>query len=55
MADRSEEFARFNALVGKVLAVPKLVLDQRLKEESEPKSTAKRRGIKPKTTPKPSR
>jgi hypothetical protein len=31
-AKTSPEFERFNALVGKVLSVPKVVLDQRLEE-----------------------
>jgi hypothetical protein len=33
MAERSEEFARFNALVGKVLSVPSETLKDRLKED----------------------
>jgi hypothetical protein len=34
-ARTSEEFRRFNALVGKVLSVPKAVMDQREKEYQE--------------------
>lgn len=48
MANRSKEFARFDALVGKVLGVPKLILDQRLKDEREQARAAKKR-----PTPKP--
>ncbi len=50
----SPEFQRFNALVGKVLSVPKTVMDQREKEyQEQSKSNPKRRGPKPiKTTPK---
>jgi hypothetical protein len=45
----SPEFERFNALVGKVLSVPKAVLDQRLKEDQErSKMKPKRSGPKPK-------
>jgi hypothetical protein len=45
----SPEFERFNALVGKVLSVPKAVMDQREKEYQEKsKSNSKRRGPKPK-------
>ena len=52
---KSSEFERFNALVGKVLTVPKSVLDERLKEyEKQSKESPKRRGPKPKkTTQKP--
>jgi hypothetical protein len=50
-AKPSPEFDRFNALVGKVLSVPKTVLDQRLKEyEEQSKSDPKRRGPKSKKT-----
>jgi hypothetical protein len=50
----SPEFDRFNALVGKVLSVPKAVMDQREKEyQEQSKSNPKRRGPKSrKTTPK---
>jgi hypothetical protein len=53
-ARTSEEFRRFNALVGKVISVPKAVIDQREKEyQEQSKSNPKRRGPKPgKTTPK---
>jgi hypothetical protein len=45
----SLEFQRFNALVGKVLSVPKTVLDQRLSEyDEQSKANRKRRGPKPK-------
>jgi hypothetical protein len=47
----SPEFDRFNALVGKVLSVPKAVLNQRLEEyEKQSKLDPKRRGPKPKGT-----
>ena len=51
----SPEFERFNALVGKVLTVPKTVLDERLKEyETQSKASPKRRGPKTKkATQKP--
>lgn len=54
-AERSPEFERFNALVGKVLSVPKTVIDQRQEEyEKQSKAIPKRRGTKSKkTTPKP--
>jgi hypothetical protein len=48
----SPEFDRFNALVSKVLTVPKAVLDQR-EEEYSKQSKGKRRGPKPKKTQKP--
>jgi len=53
-AKSSPEFERFNALVGKVLSVPKSVMDQREKEyQEQSKLNPKRRGPKPrKTTPK---
>jgi len=45
----SPEFERFNALVGKVLSVPKAVLDQRLEEhEKQSKVAPKKRSPKPK-------
>jgi hypothetical protein len=45
----SPEFQRFNALVGKVLSVPKAVLDQREKEyQGQSKSKPKGRGLKSK-------
>jgi hypothetical protein len=45
----SAEFDRFNALVGRVLSVPKAVLNQKLEEyERKSKSNPKRRGPKPK-------
>jgi hypothetical protein len=48
-AKTSPEFDRFNALVGKVLSVPKAVLKQRLEEhEKQSKLNPKRRGPKPK-------
>ena len=48
-AKPSPEFERFNSLVGKVLTVPKAVLDERLKEyERRAKESPKRRGAKPK-------
>jgi hypothetical protein len=51
-AKASPEFERFNALVGKVLSVPKTVLDQRLAEhEKQSKANPKRRGPKRKTAP----
>jgi len=47
--ETSPEFDRFNALVGKVLSVPKAVLKQRLEEhEKQSKLNPKRRGPKPK-------
>jgi hypothetical protein len=47
----SPEFDRFNALVGKVLSVPKAVLDERLKDyEEQSKANPKRRGPKSKET-----
>ena len=50
---QSDEYKRFNALVGKVLSVPKPVLDQRLAEyEKQSKANPKRRGPKPKPTSK---
>ena len=51
----SPEFERFNALVGKVLTVPKAVLDERLKDyEKQSKLNPKRRGPKTdKVAPKP--
>jgi hypothetical protein len=53
-ARTSEEFRRFNALVGKVVSVPKAVLDQREKEyQEQSKANPSKRGPKPrKTTPK---
>jgi len=49
-AGKSPEFDRFNALVGRVLSVPKAVLDQRLEEyEKQSKSNPKRPGPKKKT------
>jgi hypothetical protein len=48
----SPEFERFNTLVGRVLSVPKTVLDQR-EEEYSKQSKGKRRGPKPKKTQKP--
>ena len=48
-AKTSPEFDRFNALVSKVLSVPKAVIDQRLAEhEKQSKANPKRRGPKPK-------
>jgi hypothetical protein len=47
-AKTSPEFDRFNALVGKVLAVPKTVLNQRLKDYEKQKP--KRRGPNSKKT-----
>jgi hypothetical protein len=45
----SPEFQRFNALVGKVLSVPKAVIEQREEEyQKQSKSNPKRRGPKPK-------
>lgn len=54
-AKSSPEFERFNALVGKVLTVPKTVIDQRQEEyEKQSKANPKRRGPKSnKTTQKP--
>jgi hypothetical protein len=53
-AKTSPEFDRFNALVGKVLSVPKAVLDQRESEyQKQSKANPKRRGPKPKSAPKP--
>jgi hypothetical protein len=50
----SPEFDRFNALVGRVLSVPKAVLDQRESEyQKQSKANPKRRGPKPKSAPKP--
>lgn len=47
------KFDRFNALVGKVLSVPKDVLDQRLAEhEKQSKVNPKRRGTKTKPVSK---
>jgi hypothetical protein len=47
----SPEFERFNALVGKVLSVPKAVIDQRVAEhEKESKANPKRRGPKSRKT-----
>jgi hypothetical protein len=47
--ETSPEFDRFNALLGKVLSVPKAVLNQRLEEhEKQSKLNPKRRGPKPK-------
>jgi hypothetical protein len=44
----SPEFEKFNALVGKVLTVPKAVLNQRLEEyEKQSKLKPKRQGPKP--------
>jgi len=49
----SPEFNRFNTLVGKVLSVPKAVLDQRESEyQKQSKANPKRRGPKPKKTSK---
>jgi len=49
---RSPEFEKFDALVGKVLSVPKAVLDQRLSEyEKQSKANPKRRGPKSKKSP----
>ena len=49
-AGKSPEFDRFNALVGRVLSVPKAVLDQRLEEyERQSKANPKRPGPKKKT------
>ncbi len=51
----SPEFNRFNALVGKVLSVPKAVLDQREKEyQEQSKANSKRRGPKAQKAPKKS-
>jgi len=48
----SPEFERFNALVGKVLSIPKAVMDQRLSEyEKQSKANPKRRGPKSKKSP----
>jgi hypothetical protein len=48
-AKTSPEFDRFNALVSKVLSVPKAVIDKRLAEhEKQSKANPKRRGPKPK-------
>jgi len=54
-ATTSPEFDRFNALVGKVLSVPKTVIDQRQEEyEKQSKANPKRRGPESnKTTQKP--
>ena len=51
-AKTSPQFERFNALVGKVLSVPKAVLDQRV-EEYEKRSKIKSKKRVPKTTQKP--
>ena len=49
----SPEFDRFNALVGKVLSVPKAVLDERVEEyEKQSKTNPKRRGPKQKPASK---
>ena len=49
-AETSPEFDRFNALVGRVLSVPKAVLDQRLEEyDEQAKAKPKRSGPKPKS------
>lgn len=49
----SPEFDRFNALVGKVLSVPKTVLDEREGEyQRQSKANPKRRGPKPKKAEK---
>jgi hypothetical protein len=49
----SPEFERFNALVGRVLSVPKAILDQRLEAYEGQTKNPKRRGPKSKkTTPK---
>lgn len=54
-AKTSPEFDRFNALVGRVLSVPKTVLNQRLEEyEKRSKLKPKRRGPKPKDLPQDS-
>lgn len=48
-AKPSSEFERFNALVGKVLSVPKAVLDRRAAEyEQQSKANPKGRGPKSK-------
>jgi len=45
------EFERFNALVGKVLSIPKTVLDKRIEEdEKRTKSNPKKRVPKSKST-----
>ena len=50
-ARTSEEFRRFNALVGKVISVPKTVMDQREKEyQEQSKANPKRRGPKTQKT-----
>ncbi len=50
----SPEFDRFNTLVGKVLSVPKAVLDQRESEyQKQSKANPKRRGPKSKSASKP--
>jgi hypothetical protein len=47
----SPEFNRFNALVGRVLSVPKAVLDRRIEEyDQQAKANPKRRGPKSKKT-----
>ncbi len=46
----SPEFERFNALVGRVISVPKAVIDQReieYKEQSKPTPKAKKTPKKP--------
>jgi hypothetical protein len=50
---RSPEFERFNTLVGRVLSVPKAVLDKRLQEyEKQAKANPKRSRSKPEKAPK---
>jgi hypothetical protein len=50
-ARTSEEFRRFNALVGRVVSVPKAVIDQREKEyQEQSKANPKRRGPKTQKT-----
>ena len=50
-ARTSEEFRRFNALVGRVVSVPKAVIDQREKKyQEQSKANPKRRGPKSKKT-----
>jgi hypothetical protein len=54
-AKPSPEFERFNTLVGRVLSVPKAILDQREKQyQEEAKSSPKRRDQEPRKTTKKS-
>jgi hypothetical protein len=48
----SEEFARFNALVGKVLSVPPETLKRRLEEDRETYKPKKKKGKATKNPPR---